>query len=169
MPRLVSSAMHRELNAIESVHALVWLFELNITGAPVPFRVANYPETIVFHGFEFLPFGVDVDSLEDASSMALVHLRCAFQAVDSQMMSLAENYWVYPNLWTCLVWQVDALQPNEVLYSDAWVYSVAQLVMQWTDAVADLVAEGITLGSTLPKRRYTSLSGFGEIPQRIGF
>jgi hypothetical protein len=169
MPRLLSNAFTRELAQLESARPLVWLFELLVPGAPVPFRVANYPEEVVFQGIVFAPFGVDVDAMEDASTQALVHLRCAFANVDQQLGSLLENYWGPDTPWTCTMWIVDVQQPNETLWSDGQVYLVAQVTISWRDAVVDLVAEGLSLSSTLPKRRYTALAGFPSMPKRIGF
>lgn len=169
MPRILSAAMHREFNQLESATPLVWLFQVDIPGAGAPFRLANYPETILFHGLEFLPFGVDVDALEDASTQAIVHLRCTFQNVDQTMIALLENFWGPDSRWTVTNYQVTAAFPNEVALTDGALYAVGQIVTTWRDAVADLYAENMTLSATLPKRRFTSLAGFPFIPRRIGF
>jgi hypothetical protein len=169
MPRILSNAMHREINQVESQVPLVWLFVLDIPGAGDPFRLANYPEIIVFHGFLYLPFGVDIDAVEDASSQALIHLRASFENIDQQLQALLETYWAPDNLWQVTIYQVAATFPDEVPLSDGMVYSVGQVSTTWRDAMMELYAEGLSLSSTLPKRRYTALGGFRNIPRRIGF
>jgi hypothetical protein len=124
---------------------------------------------VLFWGQSYDAFGVQVDRLEDASSQALVHLRCAFQNVDQQLSALLEAYWHPDHLWQVLIWQIDVTQPEAVGYAEAQVTAVAQISTQWRDAVADLVAEYFSLGATAPKRRFTTLSGFRYMPRRIGF
>jgi hypothetical protein len=169
MPRILSSAFHREIDQLTSASSLVWLFQLDIPNAPLAFRVANWPEPVVFSGLSFEAFGVEIDRLEDASSQSLVHLRCAFQNVDQQLSALLEYYWHPDALWQVLIWQIDVTQPDTVAYADAQVTVVAQISTRWRDAVADLVAEFFSLGATVPKRRFTSMSGFRYMPRRIGF
>lgn len=169
MPRVFSNALKREFAQLESDHCITCLLELTIPGGPVPFRLANYPEEIVFHGLYFAPFGCQIDDMEDASSQALVHLRVAFENVTQQLSSLLEYYWVWTSKWACTIWTIDVQQPDQTLWTDGQVYLVAQVVTEHRSAVADLVAEGLSLGSTVPKRRYTALSGFSSIPKRIGF
>jgi hypothetical protein len=134
----------------------------------VPYRVANYPEEVLFHGLVYLPFGVTVDQLEDASSMALIHLRAAFENVSRELIALCETYWAWDTPWTCTIWEIDVTQPNETAFADGSVYLVAQMQVTDETAVADLVAEGLTLSKTAPHRRYTTLNGF-TVPRRAGF
>jgi hypothetical protein len=169
MARILSAAMTKEYAQIGSTHPITMLAELLIPGGPVPYRAANWPEDIVFHGLTFVKFAFDVDSLEDATSMALVQLRLTMHNVDQQLQALLENYWNPESLWEVTLWQIDVNQPNETFMSEGSLYTVAQVATTWTTAVADLVAEGLTLTTTLPRRRYTALSGFELIPRRVGF
>ena len=166
MPRLLSSALAREKNKLASDHVWTMIFELRIVGSPVFFRLANYDQDITFHGFPFLRFPCDVDSLEEATSASLVHLRLTAQNVDQQIISLLENYWRQDPDWTVTIWQIDALQPNETPYGSGEVFAVQQVVTDMVVAVFDLLAEGYTLTLTIPGRRYTSTGGFPLIPRR---
>lgn len=166
MPRLFSAALHRELSQVESTHPWVLLMQLDIQGGTVSYRVANYDQPIVFHGFEYLPFPVDVDALEDASSAGLVHLRVTAANVDQVIQALLENYWRDDPDWSCTVWQIDAVQPDQVPYEAGEVFTVSSVTTDLVMASFDLVAEGITLTKTIPGRRFTTSSGFPAIPRR---
>jgi hypothetical protein len=157
-----------EKNRLTSDHAWTWLFEVQITGTPGPLRLAMFDQPIVFHGQTFVPAGLQVDSLEDATHAALVNLRVTIANVDQIMMGLYENYWVTTESpdWRVLQWQVDVTMPNEMPYGNANVYSVQQTVTDLMSAVVELVLEGITLSSIIPKQRYIATNGFPFLPRR---
>lgn len=142
------------------------LFELSIAGAPSVFRLASYDEDILFHGVPFLRFPIDVDSLEEATSASLIHLRITAQNVDQQLIALLENYWLQDPDWTVTIWQIDARQPDETPLGSGERFSVQQVVTDMVVSVFDVIAEGYTLTSTLPGRRYTSTGGFPLLPRR---
>lgn len=167
MPRLLSPQFVREKNQVASDHALTFLFQVDIPGAPVPYRLANYDQEVVFHGIPFLRFPVSVDALEDATSMALVRLRISIGNVDQSFVSLLENYWGPDTPWTLTIWQIDTQQPNETSFQAGELFQIAQVSTDLVSAVAEVVAEGITLSGTIPKRRYTASSGFAWIPRRL--
>ena len=100
------------------------------------------------------------------TSASLVHLRVTAQNVDQQLISLLENYWRHDPDWAITVWQIDARQPNETLYTSGETFTVQQVVADMVVATFDLIAEGYTLTSVLPGRRYTSTGGFPFIPRR---
>ena len=166
MARLLSFTLTQEKNKLASEHVFTMLFELSIVGVPVPFRLASYDQDITFHGLSFLRFPLDVDSLEDATSASLVHLRVTAQNVDQQLSALLENYWRDDPDWRVTVWQIDARQPDETPQSSGEVFTVQQVVTDLVTAVLDLVAEGYTLTQTIPGRRYTTSGGFPAIPRR---
>jgi hypothetical protein len=168
MPLSLSTAMLVEKNRLTSDHAWTWLFEVQITGTPGPLRLAMFDQPIVFHGQTFVPAGLQVDSLEDATHAALVNLRVTIANVDQIMMGLYENYWVTTESpdWRVLQWQVDVTMPNEMPYGNANVYSVQQTVTDLMSAVVELVLEGITLTSIIPKHRYIATNGFPNLPRR---
>jgi hypothetical protein len=169
MARLLSAAMVQSKNVIDGGHPFVWLFQLDIVGAPLPLRFANYDQDILYHGLLFSRFSVDVDSIEDANNMALVHLRVTAVNVDQQIQSLLENYWspMADPQWTVTIWQVDVTQPDEVPFASGDVFTVLSCTTDLLVASFDLIAEGLTLTTSLPKRRYVTSSGFPLIPRRI--
>ena len=166
MARLLSFALARDKNALASDHVWTMLFEVHIPGAPAVFRMANYDQDVVFHGLNFIRFGVQVDSLEEATSAALVHLRLTPQNVSQELVSLLENYWLDAPDWQVVIWQIDAMQPNEVPFGDGEVFAVQSVSSDTVMAVLDIVAEGLTLTKLIPKRRYNTTSGFPFIPRR---
>jgi hypothetical protein len=168
MPLSLSTAMLVEKNRLTSSHTWTWLFQVDITGAPGPLRLAMFDQPIVFHGQTFVPAGLQVDSLEDATHAALVNLRVTIQNVDQTMVVLYENYWVTTQSpdWRVLQWQVDTTMPNEMPFGNANVYSVQQTVTDLMSAVVELVLEGITLTSIIPKQRYVATNGFANLPRR---
>jgi hypothetical protein len=168
MAKLLSPALIAEINRVESDHVFTMLFEVNITGAPVPFRLAAYDQDIVFHGLVFTAYPVDVDSLEEANSAALVSLRVTTANVDQQLVSLLENYWANaadPN-WQVTIWQVDCGNPDNTPYGVGELYSATQIGTDLRTCTLELQAEGVTLTKTVPGRRYTSSSGFPSVPRR---
>src|SRR5262245_41931073 len=167
MPRLMSSWMLREKNQLNSTHPLTMAFEVAIPGAPVPYRLINYDQQVLLGGFPFLPFPCDVDAIEDANSMALGRLRVTIGNVDRGMAALLETYWGSSTPWMVTIWQLDALVPQETPYASGDVFMVVQVATNLQTALVDVQAEGMTLTSTVPKRRFTALSGFPAIPRRI--
>jgi hypothetical protein len=168
VPRLLSAAMIASKNAIDGAPAWTVLFEIAILGAPVPYRLANYSEDIVFHGLLFQRFPCDLDSLEDANSTALVNLRVTAQNVDQQLQSLLETYWVpvQDPQWNITLWQIDPTIPNETAFGQGELFTVESVRTDFFTAQFALVAEGLTLTTIVPKRRYTKLSGFQNMPRR---
>lgn len=164
--RVYSPVMRREKNQLSSTHVLTCLFEVTIPGAPIPFRLANYSEDIVFHGITYTVFPVAVDSVEDTTSSTLAHLRVAPQNVSQEMISLFENYWYDNPHWTVTMWHIDAETPDDTPLTSGQVYTVMQAPTDMLSATFDLVAEGMTLTTLLPRRRYTASGGFPSIPRR---
>lgn len=165
--RILSAALIQEKNRLSSDHTITMLAEVTIPGAPVPYRLVNYDQDILFHGITFVRFPFDVDALEDANSMALVRLRITVGNVDQAFMSLLENYWGPDTPWTVTLWQIDTQQPNETPFVAGEVFLLAQVSTDFVAAVIDIVAEGISLTGTMPKRRFTASSGFPQIPRRF--
>lgn len=144
------------------------LLELTIPGAPVPFRVANYVEDIIFHGLTFVKFAFHCDEMEDPTSMSLRRWRLSAENVSSQFVSLLENYWHPDSKWMATVWfPVDMTLPNETPFASGDVLRVTQSVTDYVGGVMDLGAGGITLTKTLPGRRYTVAGGFPFLPRRF--
>jgi hypothetical protein len=168
VPRILSAALTREKNTLASTHVLTMAGELQITGGPIPYRLVNYDQDILFHGIVYRKSSFDIDALEDATSMALVRLRITFSNVDQAFSSLLENYWHPDSPWTVTLWQIDTMQPNETPFGSGENFAVAQVSTDFVGAVVEVTAEGLTLSSTIPKRRYTSSSGFPWIPRRLG-
>jgi hypothetical protein len=167
MPRILSAALIREKNQLASDHTITFLGQLDIVGGPVPYRLVNYDQDVMFHGIVYHRAAFDVDALEDATSMALVRLRITFGNVDQAFQALLENYWGPDTPWTVTIWQVDTQQPDETPYQAGEVFEVAQVNTDFVGAVVEVIAEGFTLGATMPKRRYTASGGFQYIPRRL--
>lgn len=169
MPRIMSTDMIIEKNRLVSDQPFALLFQADIAGAPVPYRLAAYSEDIVFHGLGFLRAPLTLDTLEEPSSEALVNLRVTLQNVTQELMELLALYWepqASPN-WQITIWQIIATQPDTTLFSAGEIFSTQQVSTDLQTAVFDLVAEGVTLTSTVPKRRYSTSSGFLHIPRRF--
>jgi hypothetical protein len=155
-----------EKNRLESDHVLTCLFQVDIPGAPVPLRLANYDVPIVFHGLTYEPWPVNVDSVEDTTSASLAHLRIAPQNVTQEMIALFETYWYDNQDWRVTMWHIDAMQPDVTSFESGDVYSLMSSPTDLLVATFDLVAEGMTLNTLVPKRRYTTSGGFRNIPRR---
>src|SRR4029453_4211723 len=114
MPLSLSTAMIVEKNRLTSDHNWCWVFEVQIAGAPGPLRLAMFDQPIVSHAQTFVPAGLQVDSLEDATHAALVNLRVTIQTVDQVMMALYENYWVTTQSpdWRVLAREGDTAKPK---------------------------------------------------------
>lgn len=166
--RVLHPILAREINQLESTHVVTWAFEITITGAPLPYRIVNYDQTIVFHGLNFLPFGLAVDSLEETTAGSLTQIRVTMDNVPQEMQSLLENYWapVPDPYWEVKIWSIDATQPDLTPFSSAEVYTVMSVPTDLVTAVPDLIVEGLTLSRVVPRRRFTTSSGFYYIPRR---
>ena len=164
--RLYDTALIVEQNRLESDHVLTCLFMVEIPGAPVPLRLANYDVPIVFHGILYEPWPVNVDSIEDATSSSMTHLRIAPQNVSQEMIALFETYWYDNQDWRVTMWHIDARNPDVTNFQSGNVYALMSSPTDLLTAQFDLVAEGMTLNTLLPKRRYTTSSGFSAIPRR---
>jgi hypothetical protein len=169
VPRTLSTNLLFEKNRLESDHVWTWLFQLDIAGAPAPERLANYDQDVLFHGLFFERFRCEVDAIEDASSLELVHLRVTMTNVDQRLQSLLENYWAPSSdpSWAVTIWNIDASQPDEMPFEAGELFTVERVTTDFVVASLDLIAEGLTLGITLPKRRYVTSSGFPQIPRRV--
>ena len=167
MPRILSTNLLIEKNRIESSHVWTLLFEINIAGAPAPFRLAAYDQDVNFHGLVFSAFALEVDALEEPTHGALVNLRVNVTNVDQQMIALLENYWVTTGTpqWDIRAWTIDCQQPNETPLGAAEIFTVQQVATDYVMATFDLVAEGLSLAATIPKRRFTASSGFPNLPR----
>lgn len=168
MPRLFSAGLIHEKNQLESTHAFSMAFQLDIDGAPAPFRLVNYDQDIVFHGQTFERFPCDIDTLEDATSASIVTLQLTIANVDQQLQSLLENYWapVIDPQWMVTIWQIDCMDADLTDLESGEVFSVSKVSTDFLSAQVDLQAEGITLGRIVPGRRYTTSGGFLGIPRR---
>lgn len=144
------------------------LFEATIAGAPVPYRLAAYDQDVFFHGLLFPAFALDVDSLEDPTTAALVSLRVTVGNVDQAMISLLENYWVnvIEPRWQVTIWQIDAIQPDETPFGVGDLFAVTQVATDFRVATFEMQAEGLTLTQNVPRRRYTTSGGFPQIIRR---
>ncbi len=168
MPRLLSSALTWEKNRLDSTNVLSMLVQVDIPGAPVPYRLANYDQDIVFHGLFFQKFRWDVDAMSDSTSLALSRQRFTFVNVTQEFSSLLENYWGPDTPWTATVWfPVDMTQPNETPFFTGDVFEVVQASTDLVNAMVEMQAAGITLTGTIPRRRYTVSGGFSSIPRRF--
>ena len=167
MPRILSAALVRGKNQLQSDHVITWLFQVDIPGAPVPYRLVNYDQDIQFHGIWYNRSSVDVDALEDATSQSLVRLRGTVTNVDQAFISLLEHYWGPDTPWVVTIWPIDTQQPDATPFGTGEVFQVVQVATDFLTAVVDLQAEGITLTGTIPKRRFTQSGGFPNIPRRL--
>jgi hypothetical protein len=167
MPRLLSAALTREKNQLASDHVITMLGQLDIVGGPVPYRLVNYDQDILFHGIVYHQAAFDVDALEDATSIALVRLRISFGNVDQAFSALLETYWGPDTPWQVTIWQIDTRQPDETPFQAGEVFQVAQVNTDFVSAVVEVIAAGFTLGGTMPKRRYTASGGYPFIPRRL--
>jgi len=166
--RLLDPIFQREANQLESAHVITMAFEIRIAGAPAPYRLVNFDQQILFHGLPFLPFPVTVESLEEATTAALVTVRVTAQNVTQEMQSLLENYWapVVDPQWAVTIWQLDAMAPDTTLFSAGEVFTVSSVTTDLITAVFELIAEGLTLNRTVPRRRFTTSGGYPFIPRR---
>lgn len=168
MPRPMSTALRVEKNKLESSHPWIYLFSVSIAGAGGRYSLAAYDQDIVFHGSTYARYPLDVEVVETPTHAALVQLRVTVGNVDQVMQALLETYWATtasPD-WVVELWEVDALTPDETPFSASEVFTVQQVVTDLQVATFDLVAEGLTLSASVPKRRYTSSSGYNFIPRR---
>jgi hypothetical protein len=166
--RILNGALTAEFNRLESDHVITMLAQADIVGAPVPYRLANYDQDIVFHGLPFFAASFDVDSLEEATSASLVHVRATIGNVNQELQSLLENYWasVADPEWLVTLWTVDAMQPDLTSFSAGEVYSVMNVPTDLLTAQPDMIVEGLTLARVVPRRRYTKSGGFASIARR---
>jgi len=165
MPRIYSANLAREYARVASDHVITAAMQVDIPGAGTPYRIVNYDQDVTFHGFVFTAFPMDLDILEEPTSDALVHIRVTAANVDQAIQSLLENYWgVDPN-WQVTLWQIDVQQPNETPFGAGAILQVDSVETDFLTATFDLVCEGYTLGTLVPKRRYNSTSGFTNLPR----
>jgi hypothetical protein len=166
--RILNAALTAEFNRLESDHVITMLAQVDILGAPVPYRLANYDQDIAFHGLAFLRASFDVDSLEEATSASLVHVRVSIGNVNQEMQSLLENYWasVADPQWLVTLWTIDAMQPDLTPFSAGEVYSIQNIPTDLVTAQPDMIVEGLTLSRVVPRRRYTKSGGFASIARR---
>jgi hypothetical protein len=166
LPRIFSAALAQELARIASDHVLTVAMQLDIPGGPGAYRIINYDQSVTFHGSLFTAYPMDVDVLEETTSDALAHVRVTAANVDQQIQSLLENYWRNDPHWQVTIWQLDVQQPNETPFATGSILSVESVETDLLTAVFDLVCEGYTLGTLLPKRRYNATNGFKSIPRK---
>jgi hypothetical protein len=140
--------------------------QLDIPGGPVPYRLVCADQDLVFHGLFFQRYAFEVD-LEDANSLTLTRLRITAGNVDRGFLSLLERYWGQDTPWIATLWQVDLTQPDETPLGAGELFTVMQAGTDLRSAIFDVAAEGVTLSGTMPKRRYTTSSGFPFVPRRI--
>jgi hypothetical protein len=166
--RILNAALTSEFNRLESDHVITMLAQVDILGAPVPYRLANYDQDIVFHGLPFLRASFDVDSVEETTTASLVHVRVTIGNVDQGMQSLLENYWaaVADPQWLVTMWTIDVTNPDLTPFSAGEVYSIVNIPTDLVTAQPDMIVEGLTLSRIVPRRRYTKSSGFAHIARR---
>jgi hypothetical protein len=167
MPRTLSPLFIREKNQLASTHVLTRAFEITIPNAPSIYRLVNYDQDVLFHGLSFLRMPMRLEDLEDANSMTLPRWRITIENVSQTMHSLIENYWTPDAVWTVVAWEIDTAQADETPLSAGDTFTIMQITTDLKDALVDMQAEGFTLGGTMPKRRFTELSGFPGIPRRF--
>jgi hypothetical protein len=166
--RIIDAALTNELNRLESDHVITMAAQIDIAGAPTIYRLVNYDQDITFHGLLFIRASFDVDSLEEATSASLVHVRVTIGNVDREIQSLLENYWasVADPVWTVTTWLIDAKQPDLTPFGAGEVYSVMNVPTDLVTAQPDMIVEGLTLSRVVPRRRYTTSGGYPSIPRR---
>lgn len=166
--RILNAALTSELNRLESDHVITMLAQVDILGAPTVYRLANYDQDVVFHGLPFLRASFDVDSLEEATSASLVHVRVTIGNVNQEFQSLLENYWatVADPQWIVTMWTIDCVQPDLTPFSAGEVYSILSIPTDLVTAQPDMIVEGLTLSRIVPRRRYTKMGGFASIARR---
>jgi len=156
-----------EKNRLNSDNPQAHLFQVDISGAPAPYRLTDYDQNVGFHGFQYLRAPLAVDTLEDPTHAALVNLRVTVENITQETIALLENYWVFASdpQWQVTIWTIFALMPDEVPYQNGEVFSVQQVTTDYMVGNFDLVGEGLTLSALLPKRRYTASNGYFGIPR----
>jgi phage-related protein len=130
--------------------------------------LAAFDQDIFFQGNLYARYPLEVEILETPTHAALVQLRVTVGNVDQQLQSLLETYWAPQATprWEVFVWEIDTTDPNQVPFSAAEVFSVQQVTTDLVSAQFDLTAEGLTLGTIVPRRRFTASSGFLNLPRR---
>lgn len=171
MPRILSAASTLEKNRLASDHPYIMLLTLAIQGGggPGDLHYAAYDQDIPFWGRTYLRAPLEIDLLEDATGVSLVHLQVHISNVNQEFIALCENYWatVADPQWQVSIWQVDAMAPEDTPFAMNDVFSVASVATDFLSATVDLVAEGVTLATLVPKRRFTATSGFANIARRV--
>jgi len=157
-----------EKNRLNSDNPQAHLFQVDISGAPAPYRVTDYDQDLAFHGFVYFRAPLAVDTLEEPTHASLVNLRVTLENITKEAIALLENYWVFASdpQWQCTIWTIFALTPDEMPYQNGEVFSVQQVTTDFMVGIFDLVAEGVTLSALLPKRRYTASNGYVGIPRK---
>lgn len=166
--KIMSTALLVEKNRLQSDKPFAHLFHVDIPGVPSPYRLAAYDQDVLFHGLPYVRSALVVDTLEEPTHASLVNLRVTVENVSQEVIGLLENYWpLTPDpLWTCIVWTVCVPMANETGFGEGEVFSVGQCTTDYRNGVFELVAEGLTLGMLVPKRKYTSSNGFPFLPRR---
>ena len=166
--RILDPAMVNELNRLESDHVMTMAAQLDIVGAPGTYRFVNYDQDITFHGLLYTKASFAVDSLEEATSASLVHIQVTIGNINRELQSLLENYWaaVPDPEWNVTIWTIDASIPDRTPFGAGEVFTVLNVPTDLVTAVPDLMVEGLTLGRVVPRRRYTTSSGYLNIPKR---
>lgn len=168
MPRIMSTALIVEKNKLQSDRPFSHLFQVEIPGAPGIYRLAAYDEDVLFHGQWFFRSPLVVDTLEEPTHAALVTLRVTVQNVNQEVISVLENYWPVSAdpQWTVTIWTICVPIADETNFFDGEVFSVQQATTDLRTAVFEVVAEGLTLGMLVPKRKYTASNGFRNLVRR---
>jgi hypothetical protein len=164
--RILSPAFVREKNQLASSHVITRAFALTIPGAPAVFRVVNYDQDVVFHGFTYFWRPMRLEDLEDANSATLPRWRVAFENVSQTESALLENYWGPDTPWRLESWEIDVEQPDETPFTAGETFVVMQVTTDFKDALLDMQSEGFSLGGTVPGRRFTATGGFPFIARR---
>ena len=84
--------------------------------------------------------------------------------LDEALLEAGQRPGVDPS-WQVTLWQIDVQQPNETPFSAGAILQVDSVETDFLTATFDLVCEGYTLGTLVPKRRYNSTSGFVNLPR----
>ena len=163
MPRLLSNNLIQAKNLLESNEAWAWLIELRINDLPIPERYTNYDIPIDFHGNTYTPLGIKIARMEDSDAGRLTRLAAIIENVDQNIISLIENNWLiatqFPN-FIVEIWPVFVNQPDEMLESSSYRFRVVRIQTNYVQALFTLIAAGINVNSTLPRRRITKSGGF---------
>lgn len=161
------AALLQSLNTIDGGTPWGLVAELQITGAPVPFRVTSDNVPTVFHGITYQPWPMRTQGVESTAEDVVQRVQMTVSNVDGQIVALCEQYWataVEPD-WTVYLWRVDFSNPDLVPLTFRETFTVDSITTTWIAATFDMSASGRTLSRQSPARRFNAASGFDLLPR----